>query len=553
MQKKSMYVIVGVAIVIGGIYSIIMAGDFGNQFGAARQSLVKGFSVSLDSSSPPSALLTGGSQDVTVTTFKVQSSVNEDLSLRQLAFQFNGSNPAALTNFTVWRGDTRVGMGVFPGGSATTTVVFSSSVTIPREGIVILALKAVLAPVGVGQPARAGDAIAINYDGQGWRESQAVGLSSGVSMVSATRKDTKAPQFMVFKSVPAVTAMPVFAPPLNGTTNISGTFALHRFAISASPSGDIGIGKLTFKLKTSSGVRVNNLKLWVFSDQSFSLPYPDLTEVTRKGSTVEVYFKDAAGIPAGVTRFFQLMGDVTRKKQGGEISVLLEGDKKFSGAGTFAAVDGYREDDFIWSDGSTGFVGTFDAEHWSNGYAISGLPSAGLPAFLTDEPSSPITHSLTGKTTLSGSGCPPPDPGRTLLSGSVCPPAPDVLALNTRCEGIIVNVPNGVLAELNWSRVKDATSYRIRVNDLSSDDPPRVSDNNCPDMRTGDFCTNWGAGAPNDVSYRYATIKDHPYEWFLQACSASGCSDPVKAPKTFVCHGEITPESLNQPPGSVIK
>ena len=524
MKKKWMWFVAAGAIVAGALYVATMTKDSGVQVGAVKQALAKGFSVSLDAASPVQSAAIGSSQEITVTVLSLQSNVDEALSLRQLAFQFNGSNLAALKKFTVWAGSTKIGEGVFPGKSATTTVVFSP-ITIPQGGRITLELKADLAPIDPTQPTKSGDTIAINYDGQGWRESQAVGLSSAKLMVSATRRDTKAKPVTIFKSVPTVKAvLPVFAPPLTGS-NISGTFPLHRFEISAHPAGDIGIGKLTFQVKTSGPVKIGNFKLWSFSDSSFSFPYPDTTEIKQTGRTVEVYFKNVFGIPAGAVRFFELRGDVTRKKEGGKIAATLEGDKKSSGVGTFATVDVHRENDFIWSDSSTelGNFGNFDAEQWSNGYAIKGLPAAGLPALLTDEPQLPI------------------------------PSAPDKAGLNVKCQGVVINPSNdGALAVLNWSRPKDTTFVRIRVNDQASDDPPRVSDDNCADMRPGDFCTNWGAH--ESTSYMHEVIKDHTYEWWLEACNKSGCSDPVKAPKTFVCRGEVSPAPLPPPPpGSIIK
>lgn len=149
------------------------------------------FSVSLDPSSPSAKTVAAGSTNVTATVLKF-SAVNESVALQQIALQFDGSNLSAITKYTIWDGATKVGEGLFIGTSKTSTSVFPSQVIIPKDGYKILTIKVDLAQVGTGQPARIGDTVAINYDGNNYQNTKGVGQSSGAIISSSTKIDTAA-------------------------------------------------------------------------------------------------------------------------------------------------------------------------------------------------------------------------------------------------------------------------------------------------------------------------------------------------------------------------
>ena len=121
---------------------------------------------------------------------------------------------------------------------------------------------------------------------------------------------------------------------------------LYRFQVAAYPAGDVGLGKFTFRVSSSaSSVTVSNLRLFAYSDSSFSVPAyaknplnSSSTQVLPDGS-VEIYFNpigqggpEAIGVPAGAVRSFSLEGQVTTTGSNDSIRVALLGDGASVGA-----------------------------------------------------------------------------------------------------------------------------------------------------------------------------------------------------------------------------
>ena len=379
MENKYKLTAVGlIAAVAIGIYSF-QSKDADSLLGAARPKPPRGgFTVNLDTASPLSSLVLAGG-GYKVTALSVVSKVAEDLKLESLSFQYDGSNLAAVRKFDVLDENTFIGSGVFAGGVRTTTVILQPRPIIPAEGTKTLLIGVDTTAIGIGQPAGAGDTIAINYNGDDRHFSRAVGQKSAKIFISASKRDTRAKPIILFRSFPIVVGLAVPAPTTSGSST-----PISRLQISAHQAGDVTVGKLTFKLKTEGQARVTNPKLMVFSDPGFFqvAAVPDTFEIKQTGKIVEIYAKSGGmGIRAGDSRYFELQGDIRVRGGGGKVSATFEGDKKFSGVGTFAEADAHKENDFIWSAISDGLA-SLDKPDWSNGYLIPGLPADGLPAIL---------------------------------------------------------------------------------------------------------------------------------------------------------------------------
>ena len=102
---------------------------------------------------------------------------------------------------------------------------------------------------------------------------------------------------------------------------------------------------------------------------------------------MDMYFDPAtqdstnAGIqvPAGQTRYFDVVGTVASAVAGSSVSTSLLGDAAFIATSSASGVDAWQEDDFIWSANATttALVGHVD---WTNGTRVPGLPSTNISA-----------------------------------------------------------------------------------------------------------------------------------------------------------------------------
>ncbi|MFA5300205.1 MAG: hypothetical protein WC389_18615, partial [Lutibacter sp.] len=156
---------------------------------------------------------------------------------------------------------------------------------------------------------------------------------------------------------------------------------LYKFTIAADGKGDIGFAKATFKISTTT-VAVDNLKL-----------YEDGVDITKTAITATVAESTAAGVDifevllkteqligneyvlvgAGSSKTYVLKGDVSGWGAAGDkITVEMLGDNNFGAVQKFTTVDGYADDNFIWSDLFLGFNTTTatGANEWANSYKL---------------------------------------------------------------------------------------------------------------------------------------------------------------------------------------
>ena len=92
-------------------------------------------------------------------------------------------------------------------------------------------------------------------------------------------------------------------------------------------------------------------------------------------------------IPAGVTRYFKLVADVTgtngTTNWSGSVSTKVSGDSAYPAFATTvrlagaAVIDLDGNDDFIWSPNSTSTTQAFANNDWTNGFGVAGLSSGG--------------------------------------------------------------------------------------------------------------------------------------------------------------------------------
>ena len=201
----------------------------------------------------------------------------------------------------------------------------------------------------------------------------------------------------MFKSYPTVAKVAV---PTNTLSN--GTMSLARFKITANSTGDVGLYKFSIRISTTTAT-VSSVNAYAYTDSGFSnavsgvgsagkMLNTDLVigTVWASASTqLEIYPQTTAGasttlqISAGGTRYFDVTGTIAGATTGASVSTQVEGDAAYPSLatlmGNYNAVEADTPNDFIWSPNAT-TSSTITHQDWSNGYGVSGLPSANLTA-----------------------------------------------------------------------------------------------------------------------------------------------------------------------------
>lgn len=376
--------------------------------------------VALDAGTPPYSVAAGGQTNVELSRIKFSAS-NEDVDLKAVALELVGAasnTPIDLVGrkVTLWDGSTQVGEAVFP----TSDWATSSSVTnfrIPRDGSKVLIVKGDIASISNSGPLTAsGDLLKVDWDGdnRGLNGTYGTGVSSGTT-ITPTGSDTASNGVRVFKSYPTFEKVNISSALINGEQ------AVLRWKVTANSAGDISVTKFTLRIATTSA-RADSLQVYAFSDAAFSVPAYNAinstgqlmlnvgnfagTAVPWRDSTtdLEAVVQDSAGatstmqIPAGAIRYFEARVTMTEVDATGDsISTQLQGDAAYpeldfgglsvhnnmaSSSLTSISLSGPNRriepnNDFVWSPNSTTTAGIATVD-WTNGFGITGLPSANM-------------------------------------------------------------------------------------------------------------------------------------------------------------------------------
>ncbi|MFH1890622.1 MAG: hypothetical protein ABIJ91_03605, partial [Candidatus Kuenenbacteria bacterium] len=337
---------------------------------------------------------------------------NEAINLQRVALQLSSTasnSPQDLAQLSLWDGSTQVGTAIFTTGDYATSTL-TSTVTIPKDGDKLITVKGNMANIGTSQPGTQGHLVVVNYDGADSTGTQGVGVSSGATRNQSSSSDTDSSGVRLFRSFPTVTKLSVPT-----TTLSNGTMSLLRFKVTADSAGDVGLYKFSFKVSTTT-CTADSLNVYAYTDSGFSVPVSgigaggimmntdlDLETLWASSATqLEVFPQTTAAasttiqVPAGATRYFDVIATMSGVATGDSISTQLEGDAAYPLFNAmWSAVDSFMltamdvdsatttptqsNDDFIWSPNATttSLVTNVD---WTNGYGVSGLPSTNMSA-----------------------------------------------------------------------------------------------------------------------------------------------------------------------------
>ena len=377
--------------------------------------------VTIDPSTPPYTIASAGTSGVTLGVLKFHAA-NEAINLERFALQLTNvasSSINDLTSLSLWDGSTKVGWAMFTNTRFTTSIL-TTQVIIPKDGDKVITIKGDLADIGMNQVGTQGALIAVDYDGDDLIGTRGVGQSSGSTINSSSRADTKSAGGRMFKSFPTFAKLTIPSTKIIGSET-GKTF--YRFSVRADSAGSIGVYKFTAYIATSSApigatTSVTNLKMKAFTDPYYSSPISGFgeggapagqlnntiaslinvgtTSILMNASTQGVG-RDYLQIPAGATYYFQLQGDVTQTNapRSATVQARIEGDDKYPhlrGTDQMVSIGSnglnvvpYAGDlsDFIWSPNATTTSLTTHKD-WTNGYFVQGLPADNMdPVVLT--------------------------------------------------------------------------------------------------------------------------------------------------------------------------
>ena len=346
--------------------------------------------VSLAADTPNSALMAGGTE-VELAKFKFYATSTENIELDYLYLTqvVTDTNSSSYVDYSeIWFEDEA---GVEITGTRMTPTSTKPYINFAADAFVVdytdvdgevLTLVADLSPIGTGQNGTsdhylgykinaAADVVAKgDLTGSGSTEY----LSSGSAPTGKTH--------YVYKAYPTFERVA-----LNSSTLGNGTVDLFKFTVSA-VNGDIGLYGLTFDVATT-GCTATDLYLYnqtdgdlVLNDTAGTAPLGVWQTIGTNWTTN--YSSSEVIVASGTTETFYLQGLIAGASSGDSISVKLAGDSAHvAGTDTLmhtaAEVDTDSNDDFIWSDRNAGSHGT-GTDDWTNGYLISGLPSASSTA-----------------------------------------------------------------------------------------------------------------------------------------------------------------------------
>ncbi|MDP3957959.1 MAG: hypothetical protein Q8Q36_00670 [bacterium] len=355
--------------------------------------------VSKDSSSPSYAIVAGGSTGVSLGSLRFHAA-NEAINLSRVALQLTNtasSSPASIVQVTLWDGSTQVGTATFTGNSYNATSTLTGSFQIPKDGDRVMTIKGDLGAIGVGlATSSSGALLAVDFDGTDVGGTRGTGADSGTTIdtTTAASPDTAMDGVRVMKSYPVVAKQ---TSGMSSTLIAQAGIDLYRFSIAANAAGDVALNEVTINVATSSASTANgtttvtNLKVFAYTDSSFSLVVPGFTSGQVVATLAGVANGDNVGalssvltIPAGQTRYFKVTGDITQVAgttgSAGTVTTKVQGDTAYPSLPGLMAAYVTTLGNFIWSPVSTTTAAAANLD-WTNGYQVSGLPSGGTDSF----------------------------------------------------------------------------------------------------------------------------------------------------------------------------
>src|SRR3989344_2874029 len=385
--------------------------------GTTSTSMVGGYTVTLDSSSPVQQWVVAGSAGVTTTQLRFTSTSTESIALTSLRLQaqsVKGDNAERhITNISLWDGSQLITSKILPAFTNgyedfQFPISGASAFVIPANSYKRMTVKIDVASICAGCSGSAGSPVNVDFDGDGTSlgKNKAVGLSSALSIKASSVQDTISCGITYFRSVPTFSYVPLAVTSLTG-----GSQVLYRFNVTANPAYDIALRKFTFRIATSGVASMAtappSFQLHNVTDNKFvntatattALYFKSGKNYDSNGNLIVRAYSDSSNyinevrIPAGQTRLFELRVSITTDGVGDSVSTILLGDSMglaFGMSSIQVPLEVGYDSKVIWSDYSGELTGSHSllSSDWTNGLRAPGLPSTGLQTAVLSSASS---------------------------------------------------------------------------------------------------------------------------------------------------------------------
>lgn len=316
--------------------------------------------LSVDSSSPASTTVAGGSTGQTIGVFKVKGS-NDNITLTKIGMVLTSGAATNVTLVHLFNGATEIGTATFGSGQTiATSTLNGAGLALAQDVDTKITIKADVADVGTGKAGTEGAVIQIN-------PSSAEGIGTSGTVQAAGSGSTA--------GVRLYNSYPTFAYDTtggNGTLN-NGTQQLLALNVTADAAGDVGLYKLTFSISTTT-VSVTS--------PTFQGPNGNVASSTLAFGTnatlLTVYFDSTSNtsdavVGAGTTKTYYFGGTVAGlTTTGGVVSVALKADTTANGSMAIpTSTTGTTN--IIWSPLATTSMttGGVNLQDFTNGYALT--------------------------------------------------------------------------------------------------------------------------------------------------------------------------------------
>ena len=367
--------------------------------------------LSVSASSPSYAIAAGGTSGITAGVLKFRAT-NEEIILNKIGLKLTNLasssssdlNTVSIYDFSKPVGSQLVGTAQFTGTNTIATSTLDIPVTLPKDTDKELTVKVHLADIGQSQSGVEGHLIAVDPD-----SAEGSGQSSGGTIASGATAGVAG--IRAFNTFPTVVLDTL------ASTGVMGDGKLMRFKVTANSSGDVGLYQFTLKIATTTGVSVNDVGVYAFTNSEYSSPVSNQGANGLIGSAqsiinpadVATAFEIAATtnqitVPAGQSLYFEVRATVSGVDTGDSVSTTLVGDAAYPvanalltycshsvGTGGVAcngvtmagissttlnafvasttAIDADTNDNFIWSPNAT-TTAAFTANDWTNAYSL---------------------------------------------------------------------------------------------------------------------------------------------------------------------------------------
>jgi hypothetical protein len=312
--------------------------------------------LSVDSSSPASTTVSGGSSGQTIAVFKARST-NDTITLTKIGMTLTSGAATDVSNVSLYNGSTLIGTASFGSGQSTATSTLNGAgLTLPADTDVKITVKADFADVGTGKPGTEGNVIQINPNSAEGNSTSGLVQSTGTGTSGGAR---------------LYNSFPTFTYPTAGATLTSGVNDLLTLTVKADDMGDIGLRQLKFKTSTSTATVVS---------PTFSGPNGSVGTVSAPNASdvITVTFDSSsntadATVGAGSTKVYVLRGTVTitgNSGTTGSVSTQLLADTAASSTMQIASAVVAAANNIVWSPLSTTSIDVATND-WTNGYALT--------------------------------------------------------------------------------------------------------------------------------------------------------------------------------------